>query len=56
MVLYVTDRDEHRRRAEAMGAAWRKRMGRHYPAMVLGEVRSLLDDEARVEIEAVALP
>jgi enamine deaminase RidA (YjgF/YER057c/UK114 family) len=30
-------------------------MGRHYPAMALVEVKGLLDDEAKVEIEATAL-
>ncbi len=30
-------------------------MGRHYPAMALVEVTGLLDDEAKVEIEATAL-
>jgi enamine deaminase RidA (YjgF/YER057c/UK114 family) len=29
-------------------------MGRHFPAMVLVEVKSLLDDAAKVEIEAIA--
>jgi enamine deaminase RidA (YjgF/YER057c/UK114 family) len=30
-------------------------MGKHYPAMALVEVKSLLEDGAKVEIEAVAL-
>jgi enamine deaminase RidA (YjgF/YER057c/UK114 family) len=55
MVLYVTDKSEYRRRRKELGMAWRKRMGKHYPAMVLLEVQSLLDDEAVVEIEAVAV-
>lgn len=55
MVLYVTDKDQYRLRARALGEAYRKRMGKHYPAMVLVEVKSLLEDDALVEIEAVAL-
>jgi enamine deaminase RidA (YjgF/YER057c/UK114 family) len=55
MVLYVTDKVQYRLRARAIGEAYRKRMGRHYPAMVLVEVKSLLEDDALVEIEAVAL-
>ena len=55
MVLYVTDKGEYRRRAKPLGEAWRRRMGRHYPAMVLVEVKSLLEDDAKVEIEATAL-
>jgi enamine deaminase RidA (YjgF/YER057c/UK114 family) len=30
-------------------------MGKHFPAMVLIEVKSLLEDAAQVEIEAVAI-
>ena len=55
MVLYVTDKAEYRRRAKPLGEAYRKRMGKHFPAMVLVEVKSLLEDDAKVEIEAVAL-
>jgi enamine deaminase RidA (YjgF/YER057c/UK114 family) len=55
MTVYVTDKREYQKRAKAIGEAWRRRMGRHYPAMALVEVKSLLEDEAKVEIEAVAL-
>jgi enamine deaminase RidA (YjgF/YER057c/UK114 family) len=55
MVVYVTDKAEYAVRAREIGEVWRARMGRHYPAMALVEVKALLDDEARVEIEAVAL-
>jgi enamine deaminase RidA (YjgF/YER057c/UK114 family) len=55
LTLYVTDKMEYGRRAKELGAAYRKRMGRHYPAMALVEVRGLLEEGARVEIEAVAL-
>ena len=55
LVLYVTDRNEYRRQAKALGEAYRKRMGQHYPAMVLVEVKALLEDDAKVEIEATAL-
>jgi enamine deaminase RidA (YjgF/YER057c/UK114 family) len=55
MVVYVTDKQEYRRRSREIGRAWRARMGRHYPAMVLVEVRSLLEDGAWVEIEATAV-
>ena len=55
MVVYVTDKSEYAARAREIGEIWRARMGRHYPAMVLVEVKSLLDDEAKVEIEATAL-
>jgi enamine deaminase RidA (YjgF/YER057c/UK114 family) len=55
MVVYVTDTREYRRQAKALGAAWRRRMGTHYPAMVLVEVNALLHEEALVEVEAIAL-
>lgn len=55
MAVYVTDKSEYAARAREIGEIWRARMGRHYPAMVLVEVRALLDDEAKVEIEAMAL-
>jgi enamine deaminase RidA (YjgF/YER057c/UK114 family) len=55
MTVYVTDKREYRARAKALGEAWRRRLGKHYPAMALVEVQSLLEDEAKVEIEAIAL-
>ena len=55
MVLYVTDKNEYRDCARAIGEAYRQRMGKHFPAMVLVEVKSLLEDGAKVEIEATAL-
>lgn len=55
MVLYVTDKNEYRDCARPLGEAYRKRMGKHFPAMVLVEVKSLLEDGAKVEIEATAL-
>ena len=55
MVIYVTDKAEYRRLQKEIGAAYRARMGRHYPAMVLVEVKALLEDNAVVEIEATAI-
>lgn len=55
LVLYVTDKGEYRARSRPIGEAYRKRMGKHFPAMVLVEVKSLLEDDAKVEIEAVAV-
>jgi enamine deaminase RidA (YjgF/YER057c/UK114 family) len=55
LVIYVTDKREYRARRREVGEAYRGRMGRHFPAMALVEVRGLLEDDARVEIEAVAL-
>lgn len=55
LTVYVTDKAEYLRRLRDLGAAWRKRLGRHYPAMALVEVKALLEDGALVEIEATAL-
>jgi len=55
LLLYVTDKEEYRRRRKQLGEAYRKRMDKHFPAMALVEVKSLLEDGAKVEIEAVAL-
>ena len=55
LLIYVTDKEEYRRRTREVGQRWRARMGRHFPAMALLEVKALLEDEAKVEIEAVAV-
>lgn len=55
LTLYVTDRREYRAQQREVGEAYRRLMGKHFPAMALVEVRGLLEDDARVEIEAVAL-
>ena len=55
LVVYVTDKTEYLRHVKAVGAAYRQRMGKHFPAMALVEVKSLLEDDAKVEIEATAI-
>lgn len=55
MTLYVVDKEEYSRAQREVGAAYRRRMGRHYPAMALIEVKSLLEPLARVEIEITAV-
>ena len=55
MTWYVVDRKEYLACAKALGAAYREIMGRHYPAMTAVEVKSLMEDAARVEIEATAV-
>ena len=54
LVIYVTDKNEYQLRTRELGELYRAHMGKHFPAMVLVEVKSLLDDEAKVEIEAIA--
>lgn len=55
LVIYVTDKQDYRARMKEIGAVYRARMGKHFPAMVLVEVKSLLEDLAKIEIEAVAV-
>jgi enamine deaminase RidA (YjgF/YER057c/UK114 family) len=55
LVIYVTDKNEYRARMKELGERYRARMGKHFPAMVLVEVKGLLEDSAKVEIEAVAV-
>ena len=55
LVIYVTDKNEYRARTREVGERYRAHMGKHFPAMVLLEVKSLLDEEAKVEIEGIAV-
>ena len=55
MVIYITERNEYRERMKEIGERYRARMGKHFPAMVLVEVVGLLEDRAKIEIEATAI-
>ena len=55
MVVYITDRPAYLASLTPLGEVHRKHMGRHYPAMAVLEVKSLMDSKALVEIEAVAV-
>jgi enamine deaminase RidA (YjgF/YER057c/UK114 family) len=55
VVVYVTNKHEYLDQTKAVGERYRKHMGKHFPAMVLVQVASLLDDGAKVEIEAIAV-
>ena len=53
--LLVVNKKEYREKGRDIGTAYRKYLGRHFPAMTLAEVKGLFEDEAKVEIEAVAM-
>jgi len=53
--IYVTDMEQYRASLKPLGDAYRRRMGTHYPAMALLEVKSMVDPGAVVEIEATAV-
>ena len=55
MTVYVTDMAIYRADRPRLGGVWQASMGQHYPAMALVEVRSLVDPNAVVEIEATAV-
>jgi enamine deaminase RidA (YjgF/YER057c/UK114 family) len=55
LTIFVVDKQEYLEAAKEIGERYRARMGRHYPAMTLVEVRSLLEPGARIEIEATAV-
>jgi enamine deaminase RidA (YjgF/YER057c/UK114 family) len=55
LVIYVTNKTEYTSSLSEVGKCYRARMGKHFPAMVLVEVKGLLNDDAKVEIEAVAV-
>jgi len=53
--IYVTDMAQYRASLKPLGEVYRRRMGTHFPAMALVEVKSLVDPRAVVEIEATAV-
>ena len=55
LVLYVTNKTEYLDNLNEVGKAYRRHLGKHFPAMALVEVKGLLEDKAKVEIEAVAV-
>ncbi|PKP84388.1 MAG: enamine deaminase RidA [Alphaproteobacteria bacterium HGW-Alphaproteobacteria-2] len=55
LTWYVTDKREYLARQGEMGAAYRRVLGRHFPAMTMVVVAGLVEDEALVEIEATAV-
>ncbi|NDP41632.1 MAG: RidA family protein [Aromatoleum sp.] len=55
MTWYVVDKREYVANYRALGRLYRDVIGRHYPAMTAIEVTALIEDAARVEIEATAV-
>ena len=55
LTWYVTDRDAYLAARRAAGEAYREVFGRHYPAMSVVFVSALLEERAKVEIEATAV-
>ena len=55
LTWFIVDKREYLAGIRDVGAAYRRVLGRHFPAMTLVQVTALLEDRARVEIEATAV-
>jgi len=55
MTVFCTDKPAYLASRAELGRVWRRLMGRHFPAMSMIFVASLLDDPGKVEIEATAV-
>ncbi|MBA3868463.1 MAG: RidA family protein [Anaerolineae bacterium] len=55
LTWYVVDKNEYLDCGKLLGAVYREVIGNHYPAMSAVQVTALIEDAARVEIEATAV-
>jgi enamine deaminase RidA (YjgF/YER057c/UK114 family) len=55
LTWYVTDKREYLANLKDLGRAYRATIGKHFPAMALVQVVALVEDRAKVEIEATAV-
>ena len=55
LTWYVLDKAEYLAALKEVGAAYRELMGKHYPVMAVLQVSALVEDLARLEIEATAV-
>lgn len=55
LTWYVVDKQEYMDNGKALGEAYREVLGKHFPAMTAVQVTALMEDAARVEIEATAV-
>jgi enamine deaminase RidA (YjgF/YER057c/UK114 family) len=55
MTWYLTGKQEYLARQKEIGEAYRRVLGRHFPAMTAVVVAGLIEDGAKVEIEATAV-
>tara|TARA_R110002049_G_scaffold10127_3_gene50348 strand:- start:50032 stop:50436 length:405 start_codon:yes stop_codon:yes gene_type:complete len=55
LTWYVTDKKEYVAAQKDVGRAYREILGKHFPAMAMVVVAALVEDEAKVEIEATAV-
>lgn len=55
LTWYVTDRNEYNRRLKELGAVYREVLGKNFPAMACVQVAGLMEERAKIEIEATAV-
>ncbi|QGZ93314.1 RidA family protein [Terricaulis silvestris] len=55
MTWYITDKRAYLASLAEIGAIWRDKMGKNYPAMAVVEVKALIEDAALIEIETTAV-
>ncbi len=55
MTWFVVDKREYLAALREIGAIWRELIGPHYPVMAVVEVKGLIEDAARLEIETTAV-
>jgi len=53
--IFIKDKSDYANKRKEIGAVYRNRMGKHFPAMSLLIVSDLLEEGALVEIEATAV-
>ena len=55
LTWYITDKQEYLSNLKGMGAVYRKHLGKNFPAMAMVQVAALIEDRAKLEIEATAV-
>ena len=55
MTWYFTDKQEYLANLKGIGQAYREIIGRHFPAMAAVQVVALIEDRAKIEIQAIAV-
>ena len=55
MTWYFIDKQDYLTNLKAIGAAYREVIGRHYPAMTAMQIAALIEDRAKIEIQAIAV-
>jgi enamine deaminase RidA (YjgF/YER057c/UK114 family) len=55
MTIFVTELRQYLASTDEIRGVWKKSFGNHYPAMALVEVKGLIDPDALIEIQAMAV-